>query len=196
MKIKELAKLCRSSRYVTIMNRMDKLGGIGRQWISVGAAIYPIDGMPTVDTETILTVFDVPKDEHKRWSVREADANLLDIYIEDNYTDDREAQIGITSIGLESGVYTPFFTPHGMMMIRNEYLAPLADIKRSMQYYVREVTENTYAIIVKYGMQLAACIGVNRDWARQEGVDDELRALYMKAQRLKEEQQQEHETAE
>lgn len=65
MKIKALAALCKKGKSITILDETDENGQVTRQWICCGTAVYPLDGMPEVTEDTILSVFDVPQSDRR-----------------------------------------------------------------------------------------------------------------------------------
>lgn len=71
MTIKGLQKLVsQHPGNLTIINQMAD-GEITRQYISVwGQGVYPADGLPTLDEESILALLDVPTDKRKNWTVK------------------------------------------------------------------------------------------------------------------------------
>ena len=68
MKLKAIEKLCKASGTVRLFDLakepepdIDELDedSLPRQWISDGAAAYPLDGLPYLDEESICAIFDV-----------------------------------------------------------------------------------------------------------------------------------------
>ena len=58
MKIKSIAAICKKNKQVVLFNRYSDSGTLS-QYIGDGNAVYPISGLPELDEESILTIFDV-----------------------------------------------------------------------------------------------------------------------------------------
>ena len=69
MKIKSIAAICKKNKQVVLFNRYSDSGTIS-QYIGDGSAVYPISGLPELDEESILTIFDVPEKQREDWLVR------------------------------------------------------------------------------------------------------------------------------
>ena len=78
MTIKGLQKLIGKDAYnLTLLNQYAG-SQIVRQHLSVwGRAIYPMDGLPVMDEETLLAVLDVPRERWKNCHVLTAWLNTL-----------------------------------------------------------------------------------------------------------------------
>ena len=72
MKIKSIAAICKKNKQVVLFNRYSDSGTIS-QYIGDGSAVYPISGLPELDEESILTIFDVPEKQREDWLVRYRD---------------------------------------------------------------------------------------------------------------------------
>lgn len=64
MKIKSIAAICKKNKQVVLFNRYSDSGTLS-QYIGDGNAVYPISGIPELDEESILTIFDVPYNSAK-----------------------------------------------------------------------------------------------------------------------------------
>lgn len=64
MKIKNIAAICKKNKYAVIYERYGESGGV-IQYIGDGAAAYPVTGLPALDKESLLTIFDVPEKQRK-----------------------------------------------------------------------------------------------------------------------------------
>lgn len=72
MKIKSIAAICKKNKQVVLFNRYSDSGTLS-QYIGDGNAVYPISGLPELDEESILTIFDVPEKQREDWLVRYRD---------------------------------------------------------------------------------------------------------------------------
>ena len=69
MKIKSIAAICKKGKQVVLYNRYES-GGTLQQYIGDGMTAYPVSGLPKLDEESILTIFDVPEKQREDWFVR------------------------------------------------------------------------------------------------------------------------------
>lgn len=79
MKIKSIAALCKKVRHAVIMDSASADGSIV-QFIGDGNAAYICDGLPTVEEESLLAIFDVPQEQRNTWHVKRS--NVYDTPIE------------------------------------------------------------------------------------------------------------------
>ena len=70
MKIKNIAAICKKNKYAVIYERYTEGGVV--QYIGDGAATYPVTGLPALDKESLLTIFDVPEKQREDWFVQVA----------------------------------------------------------------------------------------------------------------------------
>ena len=61
MKIKSIAAICKKNKNIAIFERYSDDGDILTQYIGDGSAVYPVIGLPPLDAESLLTIFDVPQ---------------------------------------------------------------------------------------------------------------------------------------
>jgi len=66
VKLKAIEKLCKASGTVRLFDLVKEMDideldedSLPRQWISDGAAAYPLDGLPYLDEESVCAIFDV-----------------------------------------------------------------------------------------------------------------------------------------
>ena len=59
MKIKKLARLCSARKRIQLFD------GDQVQYIGDGSTIYPVWGMPELDEESLMVVFDIPEKNRK-----------------------------------------------------------------------------------------------------------------------------------
>lgn len=62
MKIKSIAAICKKNKNIAIFERYSDDGDILTQYIGDGSAVYPVVGLPQLDKESLLTIFDVPEE--------------------------------------------------------------------------------------------------------------------------------------
>ena len=62
MKFSKIAALAKREKTAILMRDAD-----GMQWLGTGSAFYLLDGMPPLDSDTVLTVMGVPEDKKSTW---------------------------------------------------------------------------------------------------------------------------------
>lgn len=66
MKIKSIAAICKKNKNIAIFERYSDDGDILTQYIGDGSAVYPVVGLPQLDKESLLTIFDVPEKDRQK----------------------------------------------------------------------------------------------------------------------------------
>ena len=125
MKFKQIIALCRRSRTVCIYNRFDGEGLT--QYIGDGMAIYACHGLPMMDADTVLQLFDVPDRERNEWTVCAIPIpdSALDI-VGDRYPGEQQLRPGNISIAAGGAQYMPLFLQSGPpIWIDRQMLAPI-----------------------------------------------------------------------
>lgn len=117
MKIKELFNKAKDMKSVKIIDTVDENGEIKRQHIVIYDAVYPMDGMPMVNEETLLAIMDVPADKRGEWYVYRGGSKNIKWMLEDEQSADLEAKMG--KMGLECGgvTYIQVHTEKGMLFV-------------------------------------------------------------------------------
>lgn len=141
MKIKNIAAICKKNKYAVIYERYTEGGGVV-QYIGDGAAAYPVTGLPALDKESLLTIFDVPEKQ-------------------------REA----ISIAYSGKTLKPLQTRRGLVFIESRYLSPVSDILDVLELYERIAPGGTPYIVAKAGFLLQAVI-MPHDVISQQFVDN------------------------
>ena len=159
MKLKKLAAICKQKKRIIIFNRYNERGTeVEQQYLSDGTAVYPIYGLPQLDKEAVLTIFDIEPAKWEEWFVSEKTMATSD-YV--NVEDVDETEIPIRHLyppviyhdtqlmlcGLEGG---------GTMFIDADYLGPVDG--DSKEFYVRQNEKGTCYLAVKTGLLLQAVI--------------------------------------
>lgn len=104
MKIKSIAAICKKNKNIAIFERYSDDGDILTQYIGDGSAVYPVIGLPPLDAESLLTIFDVPEKDRDNYFVKTLGI-LAGISFED--TDATERQVEREGISIiYSGRYS------------------------------------------------------------------------------------------
>ena len=70
MKIKSIAAICKKNKNIAIFERYSNDGDILTQYIGDGSAVYPVVGLPQLNKESLLTIFDVPEKDRENYFVK------------------------------------------------------------------------------------------------------------------------------
>lgn len=146
MKIKNIAAICKKNKSVVLFERYND-----------GGAVYPIIGLPTLDKESVLTIFDIPEKQREDWYVRSTgipDGINLDDIDETEKPVEREA----ISIVYSGKTLKPLRTRRGLAFIESRYLSPVSDVLDVLELYERITPSGTPYIVAKAGFLLQAVI--------------------------------------
>lgn len=165
MKIKSIAALCKKVRYAVIMDSASADGSIV-QFIGDGNAAYMCDGLPTVEEESLLAIFDVPQEQRNTWYVKRS--NMYDMLLASNDMPLYESRAHITYGGRE---LIPLYThTRRIVFIDAKYLAP----NPTIELYLRNVN-STPVIAVKMGFIDLAIISMYK--VKDKAMAEELRRV-------------------
>ena len=176
MKIKAVARLVSEARALMLLE------GGSRQHIAVSSAIYPLDGLPSVDEETILAVLDVPLGDRVDYQINIGPALPFHDLLEDNLDRDQPAQLTDMLVNVNGETLRPIYSPLGLLCIREAERKPISDSAKTAAYFVRTVG-NDPVVIVKNGFQCIASIRPCTVWA-QDNACEWLRDLARHAARM------------
>lgn len=70
MKIKNIAAICKKNKAIVLFEKHSESGDTVIKYIGDGGAAYPVAGLPPLDTESVLTIFDVPEKDRDKYIVR------------------------------------------------------------------------------------------------------------------------------
>lgn len=154
MKLSKIAQLCKKYPHVSVFATGQT------QWISIGAAAYPVYGIPPITgREQLLAIMDVPEDKREEFQVDFIEPDNLEMF--DDYDRDEHTLREVNYSFMQRGsVMMPLFTADGRVYWLNEcYLGPVAD-EDNLTYWLREMWDGMYAVAVKSGYAIRAIIGV------------------------------------
>lgn len=148
MKIKKLARLCSGRKRIQLYDG-DKV-----QYIGDGSAIYPVWGMPDLDEESLMVVFDIPEKKQKDFFVsREPTPQGI------NLGDVDETEQMVERLDLEIDGMMLLRTSRGLAMVQGKYLSPIED-EENIELYERTGANGAQYIAAKSGFDLIALISV------------------------------------
>lgn len=157
MKIKSIAAICKKSKRVVLYSKRNIEGDIVQQYISDGSAVYPVYGLPALDEESILTIFDIQEKQREDWFVKDAD--IPDgINFEDMDSSEQIIERAGLSIVYAGKTLKPLQTRHGLIFMESRYLAPISDVLDVMELYERATPGGEPYIVAKAGFLLQVVI--------------------------------------
>ena len=169
MKIKNIAAICKKRKYAVIYERETDSGDVV-QYIGDGAAAYPITGLPRLDKESLLTIFDVPEKQREDWFVQIAGIPS-EISFEDTDGIEKPVEREAISIVYSGTTLKPLQTRRGLVFIESRYLSPVSDVLDVLELYERITRSGTPYIVAKAGFLLQAVI-MPYDVISQQFVDN------------------------
>lgn len=158
MKIKSIAAICKKNKYVVLFDKYSENGETVLQYIGDGAAVYPVVGLPPLDKESVLTIFDVPEKQREGWIVKTSVHIPEDINFEDFDDDEKPVDRNDLSIVYSGKTLKPLRTRRGLVFIESRYLAPVSDVLDVLELYERFTASGTPYIVAKAGFLLQAVI--------------------------------------
>lgn len=156
MKLKKVAALCAKSKHYVLFDKIDSTGEI-TQWLGDGYSLYPLNGLPILDEETLFAVLDVPEKQREKAVVHRD--NMPGTFNADD-TDPAEIALNEGDIPLILGgtVLQPLMTRKGITFIQRKYLEPLDDMLGMIQLFERVAADGQPYIVAKAGLLIAAII--------------------------------------
>lgn len=153
MKIKEIARLCKKRKRITVY----QVGNT--QWVSNGAAAYPLYGLPKLGEESLFTMFDIPQESRDSYFYREEQVEQGDtefpISFEDYFEREEQAEPEELVISYFWEGLKGIRTSSGTVFFDSELLKPFDD---DYNFYVRLSPKGVPYIAVKKGMILLGVI--------------------------------------
>lgn len=175
MKLKSLAKVCGSNRTIAISAFTQEEDGLLTQYIGNGHALYAVRGMPQLDKNALLTMFDVKEKEKAKWYTPEG------VYTEsfdlaDTTAEEKPLSWNLPCVHMHGAVMMPLETEEGdLYFIDRMYLQPVNESEDMLGLFLRRTEEGAPYIVAKDGYMFQAVIMpviVGEDFA------DELKRLW------------------
>ena len=157
MKIKSIAAICKKNKNIAIFERYSDDGDTLTQYIGDGSAVYPVIGLPPLDAESLLTIFDVPEKDRDNYFVKTLGVPA-GISFEDIDETERHVEREGISIIYSGRTLKPIRTTRGLVFIESRYLSPVADVLDVLELYERRTAEGAPCIVAKAGFLLQAVI--------------------------------------
>lgn len=155
MKIKKIVDLCkkRGTFYLYIGREEDSV-----QWLSDGAGMYPLFGVPELCEETLYRIFDIPEKQQEKIMFRTERDAPKGFCLEDCEEGEVRCEKGIELYAM--GVrLVPFKTSTGIRFMDAKYLEPMADVKDYLEVFERTSRSGSFSYFaIKSGMTLMGVV--------------------------------------
>lgn len=158
MKISKIARLCKQAGHIWLSTYYKNTEAMPYQWLSDGAAFYPLFNMPQLDAETVIPALSFTNKEAEKMLVEHTEfPGMFD------WADCRESDIALGDPVLcwedekTDAIIETYNAPGiGAVMIQRKYIQPLRADSDFLKLYLRG-GRNGY-VIVKQGLLLSAII--------------------------------------
>lgn len=164
-----------------------------RKWMQLGGNLYPLDGMPYLDKETLLIMMDVPEDKRDEyWIECQNLPERLKPLVVDNAEGDKPARRAYMTITPFAEELYPVYTDEEKSeLILTPVISykPIADEAEEYTLFSRVANGETW-ILAKKGFELIAVIGrvVVHDEQTQKTLQDVLAHIRADAERIQAEE--------
>lgn len=162
VKLKKIISLCKKTNRVIIFQEWktgEEMRMLNRQFISDGRAVYRVDGLPPLNKEAVLRIFDVEETKWDDWhcSVVEELQNS-GLNLEDHDPTEMENDTFFCPMIINGKTLRIFGLPDGTAICVDEDLFSPLDDTDYRHYFVRRTAGGSTYLAVKNGMELGAII--------------------------------------
>ena len=151
MKIKKVVDLCKRSGRISLFIDND-----GTQWISDGAAVYPMIDAPIFDKDSLCATFDITE-KQQEGILFEFKAEMPDkLCFADNSENETYAERNDISLYYKNNEFYIYHSAAGALYMKAKYLNPL-DVE-GLEVYLRYMSGGQPYFACKIGFMLQAVI--------------------------------------
>lgn len=158
MRIKALAQAAKEDEMIWLLDDVNDEGEIVRQFVMLpGRAVFPLDGMPILEKETLLAVMDVPADKRCEYEVARSVMNdALREMVADAKDSDEVVERGLITISMNGKTLLPVISDEKAYFVGYDLLKVLADMKGLS--IAQRVVDKSKVFVVLHGMVNVACL--------------------------------------
>ena len=169
MRIKKIAASCKLHCQAILWDAVDA-DGVIKQWISSGAAVYPVDGMPYLQVEHLPTLLSLSnKDEEKMRLDQSEKPEAIDLHdAVDKEAIAEPAEFSILHLNRE---LLPIRVHDETYFIDAELLEPITAEYKNTEMWLRRTKDGTPYFAVKAGLM---CVGIVMPMQYQQYLVDKL----------------------
>lgn len=171
MILKNLAAMCRKRLFIEMFHDRN-----GMQWIGERHAIYPMVGIPEVNKEQVLFLFDIPE-KHRAKCLVVDQGDIEEFCDVSDGAADNEVQLMPPAMMTGGNLLTPIMTSQGIAFFNAEYLKPVSDCE-DLSLYERYTESGELYLVAKSGMMVeAVVIPENMSGERGKNLLDSLKKI-------------------
>ncbi len=171
MILKNLAAMCRKRLFIEMFHDRNDM-----QWIGERHAIYPMVGIPEVNKEQVLFLFDIPE-KHRAKCLVVDQGDIEEFFDVSDGAADNEVQLMPPAMMTGGNLLTPIMTSQGIAFFNAEYLKPVSDCE-DLSLYERYTESGELYLVAKSGMMVEAVVmPENMSGDRGKNLLDSLRKI-------------------
>lgn len=152
MRLKQIAALCKESGRILLYDRETSDDHID-QWIGDGSSCYPIFGLPYMEMDHIVNIFDLSEKKQEKIILRHEHVPQTMNF---NDTDPNEIRVepGPFTVNYAGRTIMAVSTPSGLAYIQHKYVWPLAQDYDGVDIFRRTSTGGGEYFAIKAGLML------------------------------------------
>ena len=116
-----------AEKSVVLLDQYDESGVLQRQYVQAGSAVFPLDGLPLLNEDTLIAILDIPADERCDWVVQRTNAQCALSYVQDNEENDQLSELAGITFSANGYDLQPVYTPYGLVTIDSSTRRVIAD---------------------------------------------------------------------
>ncbi len=183
MKIKKVGAICNAAGVYYLIDQRNAAGETVCQWLGDASALYPLEGLPYMELDSICAMYDLTEKKKEKCVLRHTDAPG-DMNLGDTDLRERRLDKPRMSIWYSGRELVPLETSAGVVFIQEKYLASLGD-EGYLELFERRTTGGSVYIVAKIGLLVQGVImpvdAVTGDFVeRLESLTDQCRNVLMK----------------
>lgn len=155
MKLKQIASLCKDSGRIILYDRTDS-DGVVSQWIGDGCSFYPLEGLPYMEMDHIVNVFELTEKQQEKMLLRH-EKTPLNLNLSDTDKSEIHVEQGIFAVNYGGYTIAVLRTSFGMYYVQQKYILPLILDLSGVEIYKRTDGHMDY-FAVKFGLMLVGIV--------------------------------------
>jgi len=155
MKLKQIASLCKDSGRIILYDRTDGDGVIS-QWIGDGCSCYPLEGLPYMEMDHIVNIFELTEKQQEKMLLRH-EKTPPNLNLSDTDPSEIHTEQGIFTVNYGGYTIAVLRTSSGMYYVQQKYILPLILDLQGVEIYKRTDGHMDY-FAVKFGLMLVGIV--------------------------------------
>lgn len=156
MKIKKITSLCKRNQMAFLWDVTDA-EGVVHQWICTGNSAYPVDGLPYLSTENMVTIMDISDKQIEKMQIEHTPAPTNFDFSD---TADIEYPAGAAQFSIIYGgeTYLIFNAEGNTRFVKYECMAPIYKEHEGVEIWLRKSEAGSPYFAVKAGLLLVGIV--------------------------------------